>query len=181
MKTYEVRMGIALILILTFFLFSLASLVRYRVERGVLKSIDHIQKLPEVRVRNFEEAEKFFLYSEKMRRLWNESNCTSPLHMDSIILTIHIRRENDTFSIACKRGNAYYRFGEYVPLFDECDQEVARVIDNAIRIPEHHDFPLEEPVPPTVNEYYALYLLCDWEAGIDAFAVIDSATGKVYW
>lgn len=181
MKTYEVCMNIALILIITFFLSSVALLLRYGVEGKVSKPTDHIQEPPLLRVRSFEDAEKFFLYSERMKRLWNESNCTSPFTSDSIILTIHIKKGNYTLSIACKRGNAYYKFGENIPLFDECNQEVASIIDNAIRVPQHYDFPLDEPVPPIVNDYYALYLLCNWEAGVDAFAVVDSATGKVYW
>ncbi len=134
-----------------------------------------------LRVRNFEEAKKFFIYSEKMKREWNESNCSAPLAEDSIILVMHIVKLDGNYSISCERGEAYYRFGEARPLFDECDQYVANIVDTAARQKESFDFPLEEPITPNVTNYYALYLICDWERGWAAYAIVDAETAKVYW
>lgn len=134
-----------------------------------------------LRVRDFEEAKKFFVYSEKMKREWNESNCTAELSEDSIILVIHIIKNDSNYSISCERGEAYYRFGEAIPLFDECNEYVANIIDTAARQKESYDFPLEEPITPEVKNYYAIYMICDWENGWTAYAIVDAQTAKVYW
>ncbi len=114
---------------------------------------------------------------------------------NSIIAEFEITKKDDHFSIKCHKGPRYDFTNYYYFKFSNCSESDAALIDSAIRKKNDCFFPLNEPVPNSVNHYIAIVAQCLPEGkvpnGISClpgkpkasvfYAVYDIDTGKLYY
>jgi len=102
---------------------------------------------------------------------WAEFRC--PISKEqSLVNLVHIKKNGDNYEIECWFGPSYNLLN-YTPRSDSmaavyggwvkekrCDQEVARVIDKAVREVYKCNFPIYTPLTAEVNDYYAFFVVC---------------------
>jgi hypothetical protein len=86
---------------------------------------------------------------------------------ESMVNVMHIIRNNDKYQISCEFGLSYPRL-KYVNITDlpvykgqigACNEEAAKLIDDAIRHNEICIFHMNMSVPEDLNDYYAVLLI----------------------
>jgi hypothetical protein len=86
----------------------------------------------------------------------------------SLVNVAHIKKNGDQFEISCEYGPLHegldYQNANspdvYMGLIKKCDENVARLIDVSVRIGNNCVFPVDNPIPDNLTDYYAVYFAC---------------------
>jgi hypothetical protein len=95
-------------------------------------------------------------------------NCANPLN-DSLVNAAHIKRVGSNYEITCEFGKLhseiYYQDVNnsyvYLGYIKNCDEQTAKLIDDAVRSGPNCIFPVSSAIPDTMNDYYVYYFGCN--------------------
>lgn len=96
---------------------------------------------------------------------WN--GCANPFN-ESLVNVAHIIRNGTNYEITCQFGKLhseiYYQDTNnsyvYLGYIKNCDTQSAKVIDEAVRTGPNCIFPVSNPIPNDLNNYYVAYFGC---------------------
>jgi hypothetical protein len=118
-----------------------------------------LEQIPELK-----ELDKF-----QLRDFWYENTCEIRENK-SVISFAHIQKNNNDYQISCEKGFLYYQTNFVIPLglptyfgyIKTCDQQTAILIDKAVREKYNCIWPLQNPIPENLTDYYVFSLGCNW-------------------
>ena len=114
--------------------------------------------IKEEKIPLYENMTNIFLSSDMIKNYWGEYDCKIALN-DSIINVLYIRKEGNNTAFDCFTGPFYSRVSEENKI--RCTEEEINKIYTAVYKKNNCTFPLANPLPNDVREFYSIKMACN--------------------